>query len=438
MKPTLKLSPGEQFLASVITRTDVEEFIRLGTVEQFLKPTELVTYEKVKAHVRRHGVLPAEQTVRTMGLRIEDQPEPPSFYYDRLRERHVKIQLARAWEHVNKEMRSDPLGALSHFQNACFDLSLTASPHRLLTLQDAEDVVWPRYVQRMTAGDEYGIRLGWSTFDAMTGGVVGGDLTSFVGRPAQGKTQMLLWGALNVNRVQKLPVMVVSMEMTTELILERCVATYTKVPLSEIRRQRGRSIPKTRLRRFKKELTELRDHETPFHIIDGNLGKTVPDIYMLARQLQPAAIFIDGGYLIRHENERLQLNQRIAANCNLIKQMLATDLNVATFVTWQVNREGAKSKRKEEAVTLDHIAGSDAISQDSSLICMLDEEESPETIIKRMVRILKGRSGEQGQFEIAWDWEGMNFGDYVQPKVTDLHIDERKESQDGTEADAEG
>lgn len=421
------MSLGEQFVAALVRGADTSEFIRLTGVDKFLKAHEREAYETVKTHVRKHGVLPKVSTAEDeYSLKVGEVDEPASFYYEKLRARHVRIQLIKSWEVANAELKSDPIQALELFQGACFSLGLTASPSRIMTLQDAADVIIPRYAAKQR-GEGGGITLGWETFDRMSGGVGGGDLISFVGRPSQGKTQMLIWAALHVNRVLHRPVLFVSMEMQPELILERCVAIYTKTPIAEIRQTSGRGMITPVYKRFKKDLEALRDDQVPFHIIDGNLGSTVPDIYMMARQLRPAALFIDGGYLVRHVNDRLQSNQRIAANCNMMKQMLATDLNIPTIVTWQVNREGAKSKRKKgegQILGMEHIAGSDAISQDSSVICGLMEEETIEAILFKLVQVMKGRHGEQGEWKMAWDWEAMNFSDYEPPKVEQYHITE--------------
>ena len=81
----------------------------------------------MKEHVRRHEELPSFETCKKeYGLSLEEQPEPPSFYYDKLRTRFVKIRLIKAWEHCNKQLADDPLEALEHFWEACSSLQTAA------------------------------------------------------------------------------------------------------------------------------------------------------------------------------------------------------------------------------------------------------------------------------------------------------------------------
>ena len=67
---------------------------------------------------------------------------------------------------------------------------------------------------------------------------------------------------------------------------------------------------------------------------------------------------------------------------------------------------------KEDKVGLEYIGDSDAIGRNSSLILGMFEEESPETIRRREISVLKGRHGETGSFFIKWDFENMDFSEY--------------------------
>ena len=123
------------------------------------------------------------------------------------------------------------------------------------------------------------------------------------------------------------------------------------------------------------------------------------------------AIFLDGAYLMRHRNQRLDRFTKVAENVELMKQ-LSTDLEIPTFASWQFNRQAAKKGKglqKNEKAGLEDIGYSDAIPQVSSIVMGLHQEEGIETMNQRIIDVMKGRNGEIGQFKISWDFQTMNF-----------------------------
>lgn len=413
-----KASLGEQLVSALVEGGGPSEFARVGRVEHLLKPHELEAFDKVRRHVQKHGVVPAQATIKEMGLRLVPAPEPQSYYVEKLVERHVKIALTKAVHHANEHLRDDPRAMLEHFQNVVFGLGADVNPTQIVDFRDAHDIVVPAYLARMKKSEE-GINLGWGYWDTTTGGLRGGDFVGIAGRPAQGKTQFLWSGATHVNEVQNLPAMFVSMEMKPELLLERGAAAYTRTPLAELKQQHQRAIPPARWKKVKDKLLELKTRESPLWVVDGNLAVTVQEICLLTQQLKPAAVFIDGAYLLQHPNPHLQRNTKVAENCDALKSKLATGLNVPVTCTWQFNRDAVKAKG---VPGLENVAGSDAIVTHSSIVAALMEAESIETEQRRLLEIIKGRSGEQGSFYIKWDWENMDFGEWVDRSVAEYGV----------------
>jgi hypothetical protein len=141
---------------------------------------------------------------------------------------------------------------------------------------------------------------------------------------------------------------------------------------------------------------------------------------MLARQLAPEAIYVDGGYLLKHPRERDRY-KRVAENADLIKQSLSDLAPVAC--SWQFARAAAKKSKKSklgDEVGLEDIGYTDAIGQASSLVLGLFEEDSVETIKQRRVSILKGRNGEIGQFSTRWNWLTMDFTEILVEQLAEL------------------
>jgi replicative DNA helicase len=68
------------------------------------------------------------------------------------------------------------------------------------------------------------------------GSIVPGDVISFVGRPAQGKSWMMLYIALHNWRYLKKNVLFVSMEMNPLSIAQRVTAMYAHVPYGQLKK----------------------------------------------------------------------------------------------------------------------------------------------------------------------------------------------------------
>jgi len=192
-------------------------------------------------------------------------------------------------------------------------------------------------------------------------------------------------------------------------------AIHTHLPGGKLKHGK---LTSTSVMKLKSGLKELKGFADPFWVVDGNLTSTVEDIWLLARQLQPAAIFIDGGYLLKHPRERDRY-KRVAENADLIKSTLCP--LAPTVVSWQFAKSGSKKHlKKGEKPSLEDIGYTDAIAQVSSLILGITQAESVETLQARQIDVLKGRSGETGSFRTNWNWNVMDFTEIVEKDVSEL------------------
>jgi replicative DNA helicase len=228
-------------------------------------------------------------------------------------------------------------------------------------------------------------------------------------------TWLTLWTALHNWTVRKLNVLYVSMEMMTLPIAQRIAALYTKQNINQLK-VAGYSNPT--FKKFYAGLQAMQSESAKFYVVDGNLATNVEDLFALADMLECRVVMIDGAYLLRHRNVRLDRFTRAAENVELIKRS-CTDLEMMAFCSWQFNREASKKQKKGkgEQGDLEDIGYSDAIGQISSIAVSLFQEDSVETLKHRKVQVMKGRNGEVGQFSIAWDFINMSFAQ-IDPPLT--------------------
>ena len=128
----------------------------------------------------------------------------------------------------------------------------------------------------------------------------------------------------------------------------------------------------------KKAMKALKGFKAPFWVVDGNFTATVEDIFVLARQLKPDGIWIDGAYLLKHPKERDRF-KRVAENADMIKQNLSDICPVVC--SWQFAKSAVKKNfKKGEKPGLEDIGYSDAIAQVSSLVMATLEEDRAKPI----------------------------------------------------------
>lgn len=375
--------------------------------------SELEAFEWVQAHLTKYHQLPQLDTLCQQFPEFTqmDCPEPFVYYLDLLQKRYGYNRINSANLESQKILKGDKNlveEATAVMQKAVEDIKSQAYRTKILDVaKEAPKLVLTEYHNALQ--NDKLAEFGWDYLDGMTGGVMPGDVISFVGRPAMGKTWKVLRMALH-NWLAGRTTMVVSMEMNVLAISQRLAAMYTHCPVGQLKL--GGYSSQT-YSNFASGLVQMAQEKGHFYVVDGNLAASVEDIYLLASQLGAKLVLIDGAYLLKHKNTRLDRYTRVAENVELMKQA-STGLEIATASSWQLNRDAAKNAKKTgQQAGLEDIGYSDAIGQISSVVLALMQEEGIETMMQRRIDVLKGRNGEVGQFSIWWDFMKMNF-DQVQ------------------------
>jgi replicative DNA helicase len=420
---------GKQFLSALLAEGSTSALIEYGDITYMFKGSEVDAYSFVRQFVKQYSKLPELETIEAhTGDALVKHKEPSGYYYDLMEARHIEYALKKAMKESNELLMpgaKDPEAALVKITGAVMQLIAQKHQKQVLDFRHAYDLVVQAYVQKFNTPDGGGLQFGWPTLDTAAGGLRKGDVISFVGRPAAGKTWQMLYGAHfgwakagpAVDPDNDQSRLFVSMEMSILPIMQRLAAMQTHLKMSQV--QHG-GLETGNFKKFKKGLMQIQGYGAPFYVVDGNLTATVEDIAMLVRQLKPAATFIDGGYLVQHPTERDRF-RRVAENADLMKKELAP--LCPTCVSWQFAKTAAKKdKKKGEKATLEDIGYTDAIAQVSSLVLGVFEEESVETLKQRRIEILKGRSGETGSFLTRWNFNVMDFTETEKEDVTDLQF----------------
>ena len=381
------------------------------------KPYEQPVFAWVTDHLKAHHALPHLETLQANfpDVGALDVPEPASYYALLLEQQFCYERLNRAnleSQTVLKEDQNAHEAALAVLRLCIREITEQRYRTRIMDVsKDAPAMVLTAYHQMTTA--EYVGMFGWPYMDHQSGGVMPGDVVSFVGRPAVGKTWLTLWTALYNWVIRQLNVLYVSMEMMTLPIAQRITAMYTHQNIAQLK---VAGYSQQTFQKFYAGLKAMSLEKAKMYVVDGNLATNVEDLFALADMLQCRVMVIDGAYLLRHRNVKLDRFTRAAENVELIKRF-CNDMEMMAFCSWQFNREASKKQKKGNADKggLEDIGYTDAIGQISSIALSLFEEDSVETMKSRKIEVMKGRNGEVGQFSIAWDFTGMNFHQIMPP-----------------------
>lgn len=349
---------GRRLLSSVVRKGDMDELMKLRMFPQLFRDNEVDLYQFVISHVQQHGKIPHESTVEAkLGAVLVDSPEPASFYLKEVEKRYLHTQLKTAVLSMQDHLKDeDPDAAFSLITDVLGDLFQSRNRHQISDFRFAADDILAEYKKKHSPLGETGVMFGWPTLDNQSSGMLPGDFWTFVGRPQAGKTFFLLHGALHGWRKQKQIPGFFSLEMSSLIIKQRLAAMDTKQALTRI--MKGVLSTKA-FKLMMDKLTDNKDAERPFYVIDSNLAHTVDDVVMLCRQLGITCAWIDAAYLLRSKNNRLNKFERIAENAELIKQRVAGDMGVPVAASYQLLRTKTKDKKGggPEKPTMDDVFG---------------------------------------------------------------------------------
>lgn len=404
------------FIAAMIAQgLGASDWIKYGVLEPlFLTDWEKTVFEFTAEYVRTYGSMPPRSVMQQKFDDPFHSEADANYYHNQMKLRFVDYSIRAGVNSIENLLQDndayDPDKALIILRDALVKADLTTKAKLIVDARVAMVTVFAEYKAKLNLSDsQKGLLLGWPHVDKPSGGIEGGELVSLVGRPATGKTWFLLWIAMN-GWAQGRRAIFITLEMPAKQIIERQIGILGGINYGPIKSKTPMISSDLVLAENAIEVNS--NVEIPFYIVDGRMASMVTEIEMIARSVSADVIYIDGAYLLRHADTRLNRYQRVAENTDALKEM-AMRLDIPIIASWQFNREAAKkfNKKNSEAPDLEDIGYSDAIPQHSSIVLGLLQQENLATIQTRTINILKGRGGEQGQFHVAWNFLISFFGE---------------------------
>lgn len=276
--------------------------------------------------------------------------------------------------------------------------------------------VIPKLVDRMSAivdsgSGLTGISTGFIDLDKMTSGLQKANMGIIAARPSMGKTVLGINIAQNVAKVADKPVLVFSLEMPSEDIVTRMLASQARVEMNLLKEcNRLNDAHWVKITSAIKALSEM-----PLYI-DDTSSLTPAEMRSRARRLYNehgglAMILIDYLQLMKIPGYEANRTLEVSEISRLLKA-LAKELDIPVIALSQLNR--AVDDRKDKRPMMSDLRESGAIEQDADLIIFIYRDEvynKDKEDNKNLGEIIisKQRNGPIGTVHVRFDGQFASF-----------------------------
>ncbi len=266
-------------------------------------------------------------------------------------------------------------------------------------------------------GSMTGVASGFTDFDKMTSGLQPADLIIVAGRPSMGKTVLGINIAEHVALTAKKPVCIFSLEMPSDAIVMRMLASIGRIKLPRVRTGKLHDDDWPRMTSAIGMLAQA-----PL-FIDDTPGISPSDMRSKVRQLarehgELGMVVVDYLQLMRVPEIRDNRVQEISEISRSLK-MIAKEFNVPVIALSQLNR-GLENRQDRRPIMSD-LRESGAIEQDADIIAFIyrDEVYNPDTLDKGIaeVNIGKHRNGPIGTVKLTFMGEYVRFDNFADEVV---------------------
>ena len=265
-----------------------------------------------------------------------------------------------------------------------------------------------------------GVSTGYTDLDKKTSGLQPSDLIIVAARPSMGKTTFAMNLCENAMLLEDLPVLVFSLEMPSEQIMMRMLASLSRVDQTKIRTAQ---LDDEDWARMSNTMAMLKDKDNLF--IDDSSGLTPMDVRTRARKLARekggiSLIMID--YLQLMQVPGLSDNRTLEiAEISRSLKSLAKELEVPVVALSQLNR--SLEQRSDKRPINSDLRESGSIEQDADLIMFIyrDEVYNEQSADQGVAEIIIGkqRNGPIGTSRLTFQGQFSRFDNYSGPAIQD-------------------
>jgi replicative DNA helicase len=351
--------------------------------------TELTNFVPTAAHVEQYAEIVAQKSLRRRLIKASQDIVGLGFDEARSLQQLIEEAESRLFEVSQRHIKQD-ITSLETILAESFD--------RLDELHKDK-------------GKIRGVPTGYKDLDNILAGLQRSDLFILAARPSMGKTALALNIAHNVALKSELPVLLFSLEMSKEQLVDRMLAMESGVDAWALRTGNLSDADFEKLGQAMGSLSEAQI------FIDDSPGITVSDLRTKARReahTRPLGLIIvdylqlmSGGSRFGSDFNRVQEISEISRGLKGI----ARELNVPLVALSQLSR--SVESRSPQIPQLADLRESGSIEQDADVVAFIYREEwyNPDTDRKNIADIFikKHRNGPTGGVELYFEKEKQRF-----------------------------
>lgn len=312
----------------------------------------------------------------------------------------------------------DTIDIINDIEKKIFDLTQITTTDKTMHIRDILNL---RIEQIMEVVDDpesinnNKVLSGYHKVDDMLNGFKAGELSILAARPSMGKTAFALNLLINASMKQNKTVILFSLEMSSESIVDRIIATVSSIPMGKL--QKGQ-LDENDFAVLGDTIEKLGESQI---YIDDQWGTTLNMIKSKLRRIKIEKgsldlVIIDYLQMMSSVGSKYAGNkvQEIAEISRWLKE-IAKELKVPILALSQLSRES--EKRTDKRPQLSDLRESGAIEQDADSVLMLYREEYYDSETDRKwsadVLIRKNRNGATGDVELTFEKSTMKFNDIL-------------------------
>jgi len=307
------------------------------------------------------------------------------------------------------ENQDDVEGLLDKAEQLLFEITTKSSDSRAIFLKEMlTDSI--ETIERLYQRKELvtGVSTGLHDLDVQTAGLQPADLIIVAGRPSMGKSALATCIAEHVGVVNRVPVVVFSLEMSKEQLVHRMLCAHARV---DVHKARTGFLSQSDWPRLTTAAGKL--SEAPI-LIDDAPSISALELRAKARRLKSqhgvGLIIVDYLQMMRGSFRSENRQQEISEISKSLKS-LAKELNVPVLAVSQLSR--APEQRDDRRPQLSDLRESGAIEQDADVVLLLFREEvyhpNEENRGKAELIIAKQRNGPVGSIQMTFLKEYTRF-----------------------------
>ncbi|MGH8204141.1 MAG: replicative DNA helicase, partial [Steroidobacteraceae bacterium] len=375
----------------------------------------------ISEHLERKGRLEEIGGLAYLGTIARDTPSAANVraYAEIIRERSILRQLVAAGAQIAASAtdgRGRPASELvDEAERRVFEIAERGSRGRsgFVAVRD----ILPQTIDRLdllhqTPGEIRGVPTGFTLLDKKTSGLQAGDLVVIAGRPSMGKSTLAVNIAENAAIAKGVPSAIFTMEMSSEQLTLRMIASLGRVNQTHLRTGNFTDEDWSRIQGAMAQLSGA-----PIYL-DESPAHTPTELRARARRLKRerglGLVIVDYLQLMQVPGTKENRATEISEISRGLKA-LAKELSVPVIAISQLNR--AVEQRTDKRPVMSDLRESGAIEQDSDLILLIYREEvyDPNTTQRGIADIIiaKQRNGPIGEVKLTFLGEYTRFENMV-------------------------